>query len=328
VTSAAVATSSPLLSGWLVNATAAGRTSATPDAPGPQAIYRAVGGDYFKTVGTRIVRGRALGPSDGPGAPEVVVINEQLAKALFPGEDPLGKAIDIAGVRAPIRAGRVTVVGVAADIKEVGLHEVAFSDLYVAYAQRPSDRLELLVRGTGDDATMFGALRSALAATDPLIPMTSPSPLRQRVDEARRGERFNLILISTFAIAAVAIAAIGLYAALAYAATARRREFAVRLALGATPADLLRQALWQAVRIGAVGGAAGVAAALAAAAALGDALYLVPGQHNGLLFDVSTTDPLSLAGAAAGAVLLALAAGASPARRVARIDPARVLGAD
>jgi putative ABC transport system permease protein len=142
---------------------------------------------------------------------------------------------------------------------------------------------------------------------------------------ATQSERFNLILVAGFAIAAILIAAIGIYGAIAYAATARWREFGVRLALGATPRALLRHVLWQAARLGLVGGAAGVAGALLVAVAIGDALYLVPGQHEGMLFEVTTTDPLSLVSALIGVVAVALIAGAVPAWRVTWIDPARVL---
>jgi predicted permease len=324
---AAIATSSPLASGWLVTVSDARHPpSANEVVAGARSVYRAVSADYFRTIGTPLVRGRALAATDIAGAPDVAVINEQLARRLFPDEDPIGQSIDLVGSRgAPIRKGRLTIVGVAADIKEVGLNEVAFPDLYVPYAQRPAADIELLVRGHGDDASMAAALRSAVAAVDATIPVTSVAPLSRRVAVATQTERFNLILVAGFAIAAVLIAAIGIYGALAYAATARWREFGVRLALGATPRALLGRMLWHAARLGLIGGIVGVAGALVVAISLGDALYLVPGQHQGMLFGVTTTDPSSLGGALIGVVTIALVAGAVPAWRVARIDPARVL---
>jgi predicted permease len=330
VRDAAIATSSPLASGWLVMISDARHPPSANDADaGVRSIYRAVSADYFRTIGTPLVHGRALASTDVGGAPDVAVINEQLARRLFPNADPIGHSIDLEGSHgAPIRNGRVTIVGVAADIKEVGLNEVAFADLYVPYAQRPAASIELLVRGHGDDASMAAALRSAAAAVDSTIPVTSVAPLAQRVASATQSERFNLILVAGFAIMALLIAAIGIYGALAYAATARWREFGVRLALGATPRALLRHVLWQAARLGLVGGIIGVAGALLVAVSLGDALYLVPGQHMGMLFGVTTTDPLSLAGALIGVVTIALIAAVVPASRVARIDPARVLRAE
>jgi predicted permease len=324
-----IATSSPLASGWLVMVSDAGQAASAHDTGAVRSIYRAVSADYFRTIGTPLVHGRALAAMDIAGAPDVAVINEQLARRLFPNADPIGHAIDVVGSHgAPIRTGRLTIVGVAADIKEVGLNEIAFPDLYVSYAQRPSANIELLVRGHGDDASIAAALRSAAVAVDRTIPVTSVSPLMQRVASATQSERFNLILVAGFAIAAILIAAIGIYGAIAYAATARWREFGVRLALGATPRGLLRHVLWQAARLGLIGGMAGVAGTLFVAILLGDALYLVPGQHEGMLFGVTTTDPLSLAAALIGIVTTALIAGVVPAWRVARIDPARVLRAE
>jgi predicted permease len=327
VRDAAIATSSPLASGWLAMVSDARRAASTTDADaGVRSIYRAVSADYFRTIGTPLVRGRAIAATDIAGAPDVAVINEELARRLFPNADPIGHSIDLAGSHGvAIRNGRVTIVGVASDIKEVGLNEVAFADLYVSYAQRPAASIELLVRGHGEDASMAAALRSAAAAVDSTMPVTGVAPLAQRVASATQSERFNLILVAGFAIMALLIAAIGIYGALAYAATARWREFGVRLALGATPRALLRHVLWQAARLGLVGGIVGVGGALLVAVSLGDALYLVRGQHMGMLFGVTTTDPWSLTGAVIGVVTIALIAGAVPAWRVARIDPARVL---
>ena len=121
------------------------------------------------------------------------------------------------------------------------------------------------------------------------------------------------------------IGAIGIYGAMAYAAVARAREFGVRMALGASPAGLLRRALWYAARLGVAGAALGVAGAIGASVWIGDALYLVPGKHNGLLYNVRTTDPIALGAAAAGVVVIALLSGAIPARRLARIDPVKTL---
>jgi ABC-type antimicrobial peptide transport system permease subunit len=219
----------------------------------------------------------------------------------------------------------VLIVGVAADIKEVGLNETKISDVYVPFAQQPTRGFELIVRGSGGRDSMAKDLRAAAVSADPSVPVTGLSTLDARVGQALSRERFNLILVAGFAIVAVLVGAIGIYGAMAYAATARWREFGVRLALGASPRRLLGAALWQAVRLGLIGGGLGVAGAIGIGIWIGSALYLVPGQHNGLLYNVTTTDPLALAGALGGIVLIALLAGALPARRVAHIDPVRAL---
>jgi predicted permease len=325
----AVATSSPLLSGPLVIATKSGTMDpAAPDS-GTRAIWRAVSAGYFDTIGTRIIRGRGILPSDVAGAPAVAVVNEQFTRAAFGGGDPIGAYIDFtARHAAAVRGGTVLIVGVAADIKEVGLNETKISDVYVPFAQQPTRSFELIVRGSGGRDSMAKNLRAAAVSADPSVPVTGLSTLDARVGQALSRERFNLILVAGFAIVAVLVGAIGIYGAMAYAATARWREFGVRLALGASPYALLGTALWQAARLGLIGGALGVAGAIGLGFWIGNALYLVPGEHNGLLYNVTTTDPLALVGALGGIVLVALLAGALPARRVARIDPVRALRAD
>jgi len=145
--------------------------------------------------------------------------------------------------------------------------------------------------------------------------------LEQRVSRALQNDRFNMMLISSFAAIAVLLAVVGIYGAIAYVVEGRRREFGVRLALGARPWQLVSLALWQAGRVGIAGGLIGVGGALILSRALGDALYLVPGSHNGLLFGVTTLDPLMLAAAFVSIVALALGAGLIPARRVGRVNP-------
>jgi putative ABC transport system permease protein len=229
---------------------------------------------------------------------------------------------------APVRPGRVVIVGVAGNIKEISVNEVDFPDVYVPFAQRPASQVELIVRGRANDAGIAAALRDAAAAIEPAIPVTSVTSLSRRVYNSLAGARFNLTLVAGFAASAVLIAAIGIYGAMAFAVSARWREFGVRLALGSTPRALAGRALWSATRIGLAGGGIGLVLALMGAYWLGDALYLVPGQHNGLLFETRTTDPVALAAAALGVTLLALLAGTIPALRVRKVDPTTALRAE
>ena len=325
---AAVATSTPLGSGPEVTVSDPRRPGAGADTA-LQPIYRAVSGDYFRAVATPILRGRAILPTDTAGAPAVAVVNQQFVRRLFPDEDPIGRTIDVAPFHgARITRGLMTIVGVASDIKEVGLNEIAFEDIYVPFAQHPSTSVTLIVRGPAADASLTTALRTAAAAVDKTMPVTTTTSFTDLVSGSVRGARFNLIVVTGFAAAALLVAAIGLYGAMAYAATARWREYGVRLALGATPRRLVGRALWQAGRLGLVGGVIGVAGALLLAKWLGDSLYLVARVHSGLLYGVTTTDPTSLTMALVGVVALALLAGAVPARRVSRIDPVQALRAE
>jgi predicted permease len=327
VETAAVATSSPLMSGWLAQAS-------DPEAPAPAAgepaaplrtIYRAVGAGYFDAIGTPIVEGRALNETDVPGAPIAAVVNQEFARRMFPGESPVGRRIHLAPFRAPVAAEDVVIVGVALDIKEISVNEVAFSDVYTSFAQHPSGGIELIVRGHGDDDRMSAALRGAAGDIEPAIPVTSVTPLSRRVYNSLQGARFNLAIVGGFAVAALLIAAIGIYGAMAFAVTARRREFGVRLALGAAPRELVARSLRSAGRIGVAGGICGLAVVLAGAYWLGDALYLVPGQHSGMLYQTRTTDPAALSAAVVGVIALALLAGLLPALRSSRVDPTSAL---
>jgi ABC-type antimicrobial peptide transport system permease subunit len=299
------------------------------DASGTRTVYRAVTPEYFRAIATPITRGRGFMASDVAGAPAVAVVNETLARQIFQDRNPIGRAIELKGARttqAP--GGIVTVVGVAANIKELGLNEAQIADVYVPLAQRPATDLELIVRGNGASESMPGALRRLAAAADPAVPVNAIQRIDRRVAVALQKDSFNLALVTAFAVVAVLIGAIGIYGAMAFAAVARAREFGVRMALGASPAGLLRRALWSAARLGLAGAALGVAGAIGASVWIGDALYLVPGQHNGLLYNVRTTDPVALGAAAAGVVVIALVSGAIPARRLSRIDPVTTLRAE
>ena len=320
----APASTSPLRSGWLGLVKPSSAPAETPEL---RAIVRTVGPGYFRATGTVIVRGREISSDDRPGSPLVAIVNEELVRRVFGNEDPLGRTIDVALIRGPVAAQRaVTIVGVAASVKETGLNEVPFADVYLPFAQNPQTSVELIVRGRGTNATMIGALRAA--ANDPLVPVTAVEPMQTRVDLAMQEERFNLIVVGAFAVLALLTASIGVYGAMAYAVSARWREFGVRVALGASPRALLGGALWQSVRLALIAGAIGLAGALGLARWIGDALYLVPGKHNGMLYGTKVDDPVALTSALVLIVALALIAGAVPARRASRIDPVRALRAD
>ena len=322
----APATSSPLYSGWLARVATSGNRSAGASASA-EAVTRLIGPEYFEATGTPILRGRAITRDDRAGTPFAAVVNEEFVRRELPGVDPIGQKVEFAGVHAaPVGQGAATIVGVVANIKEVGLKEGLMPDLYLSFAQRPFSSIEIVVRADRADPGMPAALRAAMA--DPLVPVTTVTALGTRVDRALRPDRFNVAVVGGFAAMALLMSAIGIYGAMAYAASSRRREFGVRMALGAAPRTLVGAMLWQSARLSLAGAALGLAGALVITRAVGDALYFVPGRHNGMLYHVSTSDPLALGGALVSVVALALLAAALPARRVARIDPVRALRAD
>lgn len=330
VMDAAVATSSPLTSGPVVTFAVTGEPAPETGAA-PRAILRATTSGFFELLGIPVLEGRVYGDADSAGAPRVAVVNEVLARRMFPGQHAVGRTITLLpGARAPWtrRPGDLTIVGVVGNVKEVGIDEVEFNDIYVPLAQAPAPGLELIVRADIDPAAILQPLRDAAAGADPEIPVGTAAPLERRVEGVLREDRFHLLLIGSFAIVAIVLAGIAVYGAVASMAHQRRREYGIRIALGARAAHVLTSALREPVRIGLAGAVAGIGTSLVAAAAIGDAFYLVPGQHNGLLFNVKTTDPIVLGSAAAGVLAVAVLAGAIPARRLARVDPLSVLRAE
>jgi len=326
VIQAAIGSSSPLGSGPVVELGTAGQGEPA-DGAATRAIVRAVSPEYFRTLGIPVLRGRAFSAADGLGAPRVAIVNESAASRMFGGEDPLGRVVELLPARTPWtdRPGALTIVGVASNVKDVGLNEAEFGNIYVPFAQMPAPWMELVVRAGMPPDRVGAALAQAAAAVDATLPVISLSTYDERVAGVLQGDRFTLLLVGWFAGVAVLLAGVGVYGTFAYAVEARKREFGVCLVLGARPARLVGAALWQAGRLGLAGGALGLASTVVVARAIGSALYLVRGEHNGLLYGVTTTDPAMLACAFVGIVIVTLAAGAIPARRVARVDPASAL---
>ena len=205
--------------------------------------------------------------------------------------------------------------------KDVAVHEVEFGNVYLPFAQAPAPGIELIARSTMPLSQLTAALRRAVAEVDPALPVVRVQTLAQRVERALRGERFSLLLIGAFACIAIVLAAVGIYGAMACAVRERTREFGVRLALGQQRGALLRATLWESARFGITGAAVGLAMVLVIARALGNALYLVRGEHSGLLYGVTTTDPASIAAAVLALVVIGSIAGVLPAREATRVDP-------
>jgi len=181
--------------------------------------------------------------------------------------------------------------------------------------------IHLVVHATVPPLTVVDALRAEIHRLDPNLPVIAVTSMEQRVRDALRSDRFHLLLIGTFAITGLVLAAVGIYGVMSYAIEQRRREFGVRLALGARPGEILALALGQSTRLGLAGAALGLALSLMLAKLLGNALYLVEREHDGLIYGVRTTDPLTLTAACITLLVVATLAGLIPARRAARVDP-------
>jgi putative ABC transport system permease protein len=322
VRDAAVGSSSPLGSGPSVRFVVSDRPR-----PGrgdePSALFRTVSPAYFRTLGIRQLAGREFTPADAAGAPRVAIVNETLVRRMFPDGSAVGRRLELLPGRSTwtSRPGTVVIVGVVSNVKDTGFNEVDFNNLYLAFAQAPPPVVELVVNSAIPAAGIAGALRTAAAGVDPALPVPGATTLTQSVDDALQEDRFNLLLIGFFAVAATLLAAIGIYGTMVCAVQERTREFGVRLALGAMPRAIVGSALWESARVGLAGSVLGAAITIVLARILGNALYLVPGEHEGLLYGVKTTDPIALGSAFVALVAVATLAGLVPARQAARVDP-------
>ena len=276
----------------------------------PDVGWQLASGDYFRALDIPLRAGRLFEWRDGPDAPPVVIISAAVQQQFFRGEDPVGKRV---------RLGRdvAEIVGVVGDIRRAGLTDQPRADLYFPFEYAPSGGTTLFVRTRGEPSAALVPITSALKAIEPRVVVIESATLSQIARESMSTTRLLLWLLGLFSCVALALASIGAYAVMSSAVRQRSREIGTRMALGATERDIL----WSVMRQGLATTALGVAVGLVAAVALGQSL-------NAVLYDVKVTDPATLLVATGALVLSVLAACYVPARRAARVDPARTLTAD
>ena len=268
--------------------------------------------DFFATLGIPLVQGRTFVPGDGADA---VIVNTVLARRLWGDASPIGQRF-----RVDADASWRTVVGVAGDVKAQGLRDVMGDgmEIYVPYGTHGRGGFFTVTVRTGQDPAAVGRrIRAELRALDPLLPILELSSLAARIGGSVERPRFLLRLAGTFAAVAALLAAVGVYGTTAYWVSRRQRELGVRVALGSSPAGLIRLVVGRGARIAAIAGVLGVGGAL-----------LLAKTIEPLLFETDPRDVTVFAASAAALALLVLAACAVPARRAARVDPMRVLRAE
>lgn len=275
----------------------------------PSAELREVGASYFETLGVPLVAGRRFADSDGPESKRVVIVNRAFARALFPGEDPLGHALTFVFIPGQ---PALEIVGVVADEKVDSLDQPASPVLYFAAAQRPELGMSLMVRTTGDPHLLSRPVRDAIRRADPAILVASERTMDEIIaaSPAAAVRAYPALLLSAFAVLALVLASIGLYGVSALAVAARVQEFGVRMALGATRASLLRLVLRRGMALAGLGVAIGLLGALAGTRAL-----------EAVLFGIKPWDRTTLAGTALLIGASALLACLVPAWRAARLSP-------
>jgi predicted permease len=268
----------------------------------PVTWYRVVSAGYFDAIGMRLVRGRGF--ADREPAPGIVV-NETFVRRYFAAEDPLGRQVRFGPPDRPA----FTIIGVVADIKARGARAETRVETFIPYWQLPEIGTNIVLVGP-NPAGFAAPLRQAVAAVDPNLPVVGIQTMGDVVGESVSQPRFLAALSGGFALVALGLAAIGIYGVMAYAVAQRTGEIGVRMALGASRADVFRLVVGDGLKIVTAGVAAGIAGAL------------VTGRWlTGMLFGVTPADPAVLGGMAAVLVAVAVAASALPARRAARVDP-------
>jgi putative ABC transport system permease protein len=297
--------------GWDVPRFTAEGQSADRAAANPSLNLESVHPNYFKTFEIPLVRGRSFTEADRGGALDVAIVSEDVAERTWPDMDPIGKRLKIGG--ADSHEKWLTVVGVAAPTRYRELIR-PLATIYLPAAQF-LETAEMLVLRTTAPLDLIAALsRERLRAVDPDVKVMRVAPFRQILEGPLARPRFNAFLLGIFAVAALFLSTIGLYAVMAAYVRYRDREIAVRVALGATPVDVSRLVIGEALCLAGLGAALGATGAIAAT-------WLV----QGLLFEVDPLDPLTLLGAA---LLLIVASGIAsyiPVRRATHLDPAPLL---
>jgi predicted permease len=278
----------------------------------PNANRHLVSPKYFGTLGIPTRAGRDFDERDNAQVPHVVIINETFARRHFPGEDPIGRSLITGMAQLPSQ-----IVGVVADVRSTGLNTPPEADYFLPALQRPETFTNILVRTNVSPVSIAPAVREALRAVDPDLPLLQPQALSTRVAQTIADRKLALVLLAGFAGLALVIASLGVYSVMAHVVAYRTSEIGIRMALGASPPAVMRMVLGQGRRLTLLGIGLGIVTA-----------YLVSTLMRQTLFEVSPADPLVYLAVAATLLLVAEFASWVPARRATRIDPVIALRAE
>ena len=282
-------------------------------APGGEADYCVASAGYFKALGIPLLSGRLFSESDTDTAPQVAVISESVARATWPGRNPLGRTIEFGNMDGDLRL--LTVVGVVGDVRNWSLEKPPDPTVYVNYRQRLRGGRDFTVvmRSSAPPAALLADARQIVRD---LAPGAAPrfETFRDVFSASLRTRRFNLTLVSIFAISALLLAAVGIFGMMAYWVSRRTNEIGIRMALGAQRNDVLQMVIGQAIKLVLVGVAIGIVGALALTRFL-----------SSLLYGVRPADPLTFIAVSLILIAVALLACYIPARRAAKVDPMTAL---
>ncbi|MFL6594190.1 MAG: ADOP family duplicated permease [Chthoniobacterales bacterium] len=279
-----------------------------PDpAPGqePPCEVRVVTPSYFQAMGIPLLKGRLLDDHDGK-EPHVLLINETLARRYFPNEAPVGKRISVTWFKDEVDE----IVGVVGDIHEGALNKEPEPAIYWPHPREPYSGMTLVVRAQGDAARFSSAVPKEIRALDPEQPVADVRTMEQVIAKSIARPRFNTLLLSIFAAIALVLASVGLYGVMNYSATQRIHEVGIRMALGATRADIMRLVVGNGMTLTLIGIAIGAAAS-----------WGLTRLMQSFLFGIGTTDAVTFVGVSLLLIAVALVANYIPARRATRVNP-------
>ena len=270
----------------------------------PEVGWQAASGGYFRAMGIRLVSGRLFDPAiDRPGGQSVVIASERIRDRYFDGEDPVGKQLRLG-------QGTAEIIGVVSDIRRAGLKDDPRADLYFPFELNPSNGITLFMKTRGDPINQLPVIRETLRGLEPRILLLDHATMESVASDSVRDTKLILWLLGLFAITAVVLAAVGIYGVTSYLVRQRTREIGARVALGATPALVMRTVLGDSLKVAAIGMAAGLVVSLVATRLIAT-----------MLFRVGTIDPLSIGLAAGVMMLVSVVSSYAPARRASRVDP-------
>ena len=322
IVAAGTATFLPLAPGWRLPFAVVG-AAPVPVGDEPTAQVHSADAGYFAALRAPLVRGRTFDTHDGAASAPVVIVNETLAKRLWPNEDPVGKRVRTTIrqigplARRTVPGDEHEVVGVVRDIRNTSLRDEPEPAMYFATGQFPARKMALVVRGRGDAAQLTAVIREEVRRLDPTLPLGDVRPMSRVLASVVDPPRFVMMLMTAFAILALTLAAVGIYGMLSYAVSHRRREFGIRLALGARPSGVIGLIVREGLTLVLVGCAIGVAGT-----------YVAGRSLSGFLFEIKPWDPVTLGGVLALVIAVATLACLIPGRRASAEDPAGALRAD
>ncbi|MEY2562844.1 MAG: hypothetical protein QOH88_1037 [Verrucomicrobiota bacterium] len=295
-----------------------GNSSRTFNRPGStkedEADIRIATPDYFKTMGIPLVRGRDFTEHDTKDSARVAIINEQTAKDVFPGEDPIGQFIENYGPKEE----KLQIVGVVGNVRHLALETAPRPELYQPLGQGTWPLVNIAVRTSPENPlTLLPAVQQSVWNVNKSVPLGNPRTMNDMIARTLLQKRFTMMLLSIFAGAALLLAAIGLYGVISYSVAQRTRELGIRIALGAQRSDVLRLILRQGMTLVAAGVIFGIAASLGLTRLIAS-----------LLYGISASDPITFLALSAALIIVAFIACWLPARRASAVDPIVALHAE